>query len=82
MNSDTKSSVTLPADELRRIKRLRARLKLKSNVAVVRAGLLLLEETTDRAALQEAYRQASLATRESLAHELPALDHLSGEGLD
>lgn len=82
MTSNTKSSVTLPADELRRLKRLKARLKLKSNVDVVRAGLRLLEETTDRELLRDEFRRASLATREGLVQELEELDHLAAEGLD
>ncbi len=82
MTSNTKSSVTLPADELQLLKRLKTRLKLKSNVDVVRAGLRLLEETTDRQALREEFRRASLATRAGLRDELDELDHLAGEGLD
>jgi Arc/MetJ-type ribon-helix-helix transcriptional regulator len=82
MTSNTKSSVTLPAEEVKRVRRLRARLRLKSNVDVVRAGLKLLEETTEREALREAFRRASLATRGSVHAELEELDHLAGEGLD
>src|SRR5207247_2203795 len=58
MKSNTKSSITLPAHELRLVQSLKARLRLKSNVEVVRKGLLLLQQTTDRAALKEAYRKA------------------------
>ena len=54
MKSNTKSSITLPAHELRLVQSLKARLRLKSNVEVVRKGLLLLQQTTDRAALKEA----------------------------
>ncbi len=81
MKSNTKSSITLPADEVRLVRRLKARLKLKSNVDVVRAGLRLLQEQTEREALREAFREASVATRDSLRYELDELDHLSGEGL-
>jgi hypothetical protein len=42
----------------------------------------MLEEVTDRESLGESYRQSSLATRKSLAKELPELDHLAGEGLE
>ena len=42
----------------------------------------LLRGATDRAALREGYRRASLATRDSLAEELPDLDALTAEGLD
>lgn len=81
MNSNVKSSITLPADDLRRVKRLKERLKLKSNVAVVRKGLRMLEEASDREALREEFRKASLATRRVLLEELNELDHLAGEGL-
>ena len=82
MRANTKSSITLPAQELRLVKSLKARLRLKSNVEVVRKGLLLLQQTTERAALKEAYRKASLAARRTAAAEIDALDHLAGEGLD
>jgi Arc/MetJ-type ribon-helix-helix transcriptional regulator len=82
MKSNAKSSITLPPEEVRLVRALKARLKLKSNVEVVRRGLRLLDETTERQALREAYRNASRATRRSLARELEELDHLSGEWLD
>lgn len=82
MKSNTKSSITLPPAEFRRVRALKSRLKLKSNVDVVRRGLRLLEETTAREALREAYRAASLATRQDLVTELAEIDHLAGEGLD
>ena len=59
-----------------------AQLKAKSKVEVVRRGLRLLKESTDRASLREAYRRASLATRASVVEELESLDHLAAEGLD
>ena len=82
MKANTKSSITLPARELRMVKALKTRLRLKSNVEVVRKGLILLQQTTDRAALKEAYRKASLATRAAIRAELRDLDHLASEGLD
>jgi len=82
MRSNAKSSITLPPEELRLVQSLKVRLKLKSNVEVVRRGLRLLQETTQRRALRDAYRAASGATRASLAREVEDLDHLSGEGLD
>jgi len=82
MKSNAKSSITLPADELRLVASLKARLRLKSNVEVVRRGLRLLQETTDRAALREAYRNASARTRDTNAAELAELDRLVSEGLD
>ena len=61
---------------------LQAKLKAKSKVEVVRRGLRLLKEVTDRESLREAYRQASSATRGSLAADLAELDHPAGEGLE
>jgi hypothetical protein len=81
MKSNTKSSITLPPDELKLVMKLKSRLKAKSKVEVVRRGLQLLADLTERAALREAYTKASHATRESLAVELAELDHLSSEGL-
>lgn len=60
---------------------LQAKLKAKSKVDVVRQGLRLLRDATEREALRQAYRQASRATRASLARELRELDHLAAEGL-
>lgn len=82
MRSNAKSSVTLPQEELKLVQSLKSRLKLKSNVEVIRRGLRLLQETTERRALREAYREASRATRRSTTKEIQDLDHLSGEGLD
>lgn len=82
MKSNTKSSITLPADELKLVKKLKGRLRAKTNVEVIRRGLKLLDETTEREALRDAYRRASRATRSTLASELDELDGLSGEGLD
>ena len=81
MKQNTKSSITLPAAELRLVQALKSRLGLKTNVEVVRRGLVLLKDTTDRQALKEAYRKASAATRRSLAAEMRELDHLAGEGI-
>ena len=81
MSSHTKSSITLPPEELRLVVDLQAKLKAKSKVEVVRRGLRLLRDVTEREALREAYRRASKATRASLASELEELDHLSAEGL-
>lgn len=81
MRSNTKSSITLPPEELRLVLALQARLEAKSKVEVVRRGLRLLRDATEREALREAYRRASRATRASLSAELTELDHLAGEGL-
>lgn len=82
MKSNTKSSITLPPEELKLVVSLQARLKAKSKVEVVRRGLRLLQETTDRERMREAYRRASLATRKSLAEDLKDFDPLAGEGLE
>ena len=81
VRSNTKSSITLPAEELKLVLSLQTKLKAKTKVEVVRRGLRLLAETTDRERLREAYRRASLATRRSLARELNELDALTSEGL-
>ena len=60
---------------------LQAKLKAKSKVEVVRRGLRLLRDVTEREALREAYRRASRTTRASLSHELSELDHLADEGI-
>ncbi|MGH8134743.1 MAG: hypothetical protein ACRER4_00210 [Steroidobacteraceae bacterium] len=82
MKSNTKSSITLPAEELRLVVALQAKLKARSKVEVVRRGLRLLKESTDRDTLRQAYRQASAVTRASVEAELRELDHLSSEGLE
>ena len=82
MKKNTKSSITLPAEELKLVLSLQAKLRAKSKVEVVRRGLRLLREATDRDSLREAYRRASRSTRKSLAAELKELDALTAEGLD
>lgn len=82
MKVNARSSITLPRDEMALVERLRRRVGAKTNIAVVRRALRLLEETTDREVLRRAYEQASLATRPSLESELASLDHLSAEGID
>lgn len=82
MKSNTKSSITLPPAELALVVDLQAKLKAKSKVEVVRRGLRLLKEVTDRESLREAYRRASAATAGNLATDLAELDHLAGEGLE
>jgi Arc/MetJ-type ribon-helix-helix transcriptional regulator len=82
MKSNTKSSITLPPNELRLVESLQKRLRARSKVEVVRRGLQLLKETTDREALKRAYADAARAVRESTKAELAELDHMAGEGLD
>ena len=82
MKTNTKSSVTLPAETLAVVRSLRRRLGAKSNVEVVRRGLELLRKQVDREAMREAYRQAASAARETTPVELASLDHLAGENLE
>lgn len=77
-----KSSTTLPPNEFRLVMSLKKRLGLKSNVEVVRKGLLLLLEVTDREALKEGFRRASQAVRKATRKEIDELDHLVDEGID
>ena len=81
MKSNTKSSITLAAAELDLVRSLKAQLRLSTNVEVVRRGLRLLAETTERDALKQSYRDASKATRKS-RDEVAALDGLAGEGIE
>ncbi len=82
MKPNAKSSVTIPREDLDLVQSLQARLKLKSNVEVIRRGLRLLQEPTERRVLKEAYRAASQATRRSTTEALRDLDHLTAEGVD
>jgi hypothetical protein len=82
MKTNAKSSITLPREELRLVISLQAKLKAKSKVEVVRRGLRMLQEATDRESLREAYRRASAATRASLREEIRELDPLAAENLD
>lgn len=82
MKSNTKSSVTLPYEELQLVNRLKKRLGAKSNVEVIRRGLYLLRDTTERESLRQAYAQAARRVRAATESELAELDHLSAEGLD
>ena len=82
MTKRTKSSITLPPAELKLVKALQVKLRAKTKVEVVRQGLRLLSEATDRAVVREGYRTASLATRDGLAAELRELDALTADGLE
>ena len=81
MKSNAKSSVTLPPSEFKLVEELRRSLKAKSNVEVIRRGLTLLKQTTDRELLKLAFKKASLAVRRDLAKELDELDDVSADGL-
>lgn len=82
IKNNTKSSVTLPYEELQLVNRLEKRLGAKSNVEVIRRGLYLLRDTTERESLRQAYAQAARRVRATTESELAELDHLSAEGLD
>jgi len=64
------------------VEALQTKLGAKTKVEVVRLGLKLLKEATDRASLRSAYRKASAATRGDLTAELRELDTLIADGLD
>ena len=81
MKLNTKSSITLPREELRLVNDLKKRLRAKTNVEVVRRGLRLLKETTDREALRESYASAARAVQKTNKIEIAELDSLSPEGL-
>jgi Arc/MetJ-type ribon-helix-helix transcriptional regulator len=81
MKTNAKSSVTLPQEEIELVQSLKVRLKLKSNVEVIRRGLRLLQDMTERRALEDAYRAASQATRRSTEEATRELDHLADEGI-
>ena len=82
MKFNTKSSITLPAQELELVMKLQKSLKVKSKVEVVRRGLRLLDEHMDRKELRIAYADAAEIIKGSIKEELNELDHLSGEGID
>lgn len=63
------------------MEQLQKRLRAKTKVEVVRRGLTLLKEATDRAALRSAYRNASEATRASTLEAIEDFDGLSDEGV-
>ena len=82
MKPNTKSSITLPPAELRLVQRLKTRLRCKSNVEVVRRGLRLLAERTERESLRAAYRRASTAVRADADDAVALDDALGSDGLD
>jgi hypothetical protein len=81
MKSNTKSSITLPANELKLVIGLMKKLGAKSKVEVIRRGLELLSERTDREALKQLYATASKKVSQDLTVQ-SELDELSDEGLD
>jgi Arc/MetJ-type ribon-helix-helix transcriptional regulator len=79
---NTKSSITLPAEELKSVEELRERLGARTKVEVIRRAIRLLRESTDRAELRRAYQEASRATRAVTLAELADLEGLTADGLD
>lgn len=82
MKKNTKSSITLPAKELSLVEGLVKALGAKSKVEVIRRGLYLLKDQSDRNALKAAYAEASRKAGNSLQAEIQDFDHLSSEGID
>lgn len=83
MKKDTKkSSITLPARELKLVLWLMKMSQAQSKVDVIRKALHLLKNHIDRKELQRAYLEASKATQASLKDALEELDHLSSEGIE
>lgn len=82
MKHNTKSSITLPAEEFKQVERLRKTIGAKSNVEVIRKGIRLLSEQTDRELLRAAFQDAAKKTRDVAKSELKELNALTDEGLD
>jgi Arc/MetJ-type ribon-helix-helix transcriptional regulator len=80
-NTSKKSSITLPEKELKVIELLRKKLKIKSNVEVVRQGLKLLKGQLDRNELKARYAQASISTKDESMNFLNSINHLDSENL-
>ncbi len=77
-----KSSFTLPASEVTRVHRLKRRLGLRSNTAVVRRALSELERGVDRNSLRKQFQDASLIVRDANQEDLKEMDFLAGEGIE
>lgn len=82
MKNNTKSSITLPAAELAVVESLQKKLKIKKKVEVIRMGLKLLKETTDRETLREEFRKAAEAVAPDMPEILKDFSHLDDENLD
>ena len=82
MKANTKSSITLPRDELALVEGLRRRLGAKTKVEVVRRGLHMLRDSVEREALRTRYAEASKRVRKPAVAEIAELDALASEGLD
>jgi hypothetical protein len=82
MKNNTKSSITLPAAELAVVESLQKKLKIKKKVEIIRMGLKLLKESTDREALREEFRKAAAAVAPDMPGILRDFSHLDSENLD
>ena len=80
--SRPKSSITLPPNELATVLHLMKDLKLKSKVEVVRRGLELLKEATDREKIREEFARAAPALRASWEKEREDLEDLASDVID
>lgn len=76
-----KSSFTLPPQEVSLVVRLKKKLHLPSNTAVVRRALMELEKRSEREELRRRFREASRLVRSSAKKEMKEMDHLAGEGI-
>jgi hypothetical protein len=77
-----KSSFTLPGAEVSRVSRLKRRLGLRSNTAVVRRALTELENSMDRNHLRKQFQDASALVRDVNREDLRELDALADEGIE
>mgnify|MGYP000523888385 CR=1 FL=1 len=78
MKQDTKSSITLPVAEFRVVRRLKKQIGAKTNVEVIRQALRMLEESLDRQALRQAYKDASMEVRSLMIEEIEELVVVNG----
>jgi Arc/MetJ-type ribon-helix-helix transcriptional regulator len=80
MKNNTKSSITLPPEELALVVQLMKQLHAKSKVEVIRRGLKLLKESTEREELRLAYATAARKLKNATPLELEELDNLPDGG--
>lgn len=83
MKPNTKSSITLLANELALINEIKKKKKFKSYADTLREVLNEYKNNMDREALIEQYRKASNDLRDNgTREELEEFDYLVNEGLD
>ncbi|MBI2346437.1 MAG: hypothetical protein HYV03_06070 [Deltaproteobacteria bacterium] len=76
-----KSSFSLPPQEVSLVNRLKKRLHVHTNTAVVRLALLDLQKKVEREELRKQFLEASQIVRTANRQEMVSLDRLAGEGL-